>query len=188
MPFWNFWVCWGILREALETSSEISSLPHSQNYHFYTHEPIKFVHFIFFASFSFCGVAHTVLISTKTFSRVSLMWQMWMTEEMVSHESICHTKLLFSFRRLGVWHTSLLDYFYVLFGAWQLQSQSSHPSSISCVPRMKKYRFGTTWGRVNDDRNFFFGWSISLILLLQSRIALFIHKFFFCFVFFQWRM
>ncbi len=31
-----------------------------------------------------------------------------------------------------------------------------------CSEQTHSYRFGTTWGRVNDDRSFIFGWTVSL--------------------------
>ncbi len=40
-----------------------------------------------------------------------------------------------------------------------------------CVPQKKRhsYRFGTTWGWVNDDRIFIFGWTILLNFILSRK-------------------
>ncbi len=43
-----------------------------------------------------------------------------------------------------------------------------------CVGRRKNsYRFGTTWGWVNDERIFIFGWTVPLILIVSVLVFIF---------------
>ncbi len=56
-----------------------------------------------------------------------------------------------------VTHTTFMVLF-VVFGAWQPQFLHSLFILHLCVSKWKPYRFGTTWGWVNDDRMFIFGW------------------------------
>ncbi len=40
-----------------------------------------------------------------------------------------------------------------------------------CSEQTHSYRFGTTWGWVNDDRIIIFGWTVPLRLILCSRVT-----------------
>ncbi len=56
-------------------------------------------------------------------------------------------------------------YFFLVNGA---PKQLSYKLSSKCLPlclaeQRNSYRFGTTWGWVNDDRIFIFGWTIPLM-------------------------
>ncbi len=55
-----------------------------------------------------------------------------------------------------------------LFGYWH----SSKYLSLCSAEQRNPYRFGTTWGGVNDDRIFIFGWTIPLkVLLLLTKTS-----------------
>ncbi len=58
---------------------------------------------------------------------------------------------------------------------------SSKYLPLCSAEQRHSYRFGTTWGRVNDDR--FFGWTIPLIIYISLLLLFFIlgkFCFFFC--------
>ncbi len=48
---------------------------------------------------------------------------------------------------------------------------SSEYFPLCSAEQRHSYRFGTTWGWVNDDRFFIFGWTIPLKLVLWSRVT-----------------
>jgi len=64
------------------------------------------------------------------------------------------------------WNFGTTDFHSILFllGAKQLfgSNHSSKYLPLCSAEERKSYRFATTWGRVNDDRIFIFGWSITL--------------------------
>ncbi len=100
-----------------------------------------------------------------------LFWRMWETEQF--------------------WGT--IDFHSIFFPTIEVNGAPKQPGyklsskylPLCSAEQTHSYRFGTTWGWVNDDRIFIFGWTIPLRLTLniklQNLTSIFVLFYFFMF-------
>ncbi len=87
-------------------------------------------------------------------TQTKIFWRMWETEQF--------------------WGT--IDFHSIFLPTMEVNGAPKQPGyklsskylPLCSAEQRHSYRFGSTWGRVNDDRIFIFGWTIPLMLIYQK--------------------